>query len=228
MTVSSHLHLAWNASPDERERDEAPGAGTWAATVIAVEGGTVALDRNGGRAEASVALSCLVMPEPGDRVLVGRADGADWVLAVLRREGQGAVRLSSERDIAIVSTNGSVAVAAAQSVSLDAGERARVSTGALELHAVTARLVLDEVLHVGRVITAHVGKLRSIGELVETFAEHVLTRARRSSRFIEEADNLRSGEIDHRAEGTMQLQAKTAFITAETVVRVDADQIHMG
>ena len=91
-----------------------------------------------------------------------------------------------------------------------------------------ARFVLDELLQVGRRANWYVAKLRSVGEMVETFAEHVLTRAKRSSRFIEESDQLRAGDIDHRAEGTLQLHAETAFITADTVVRVDAEQIHMG
>ncbi len=230
MTASKHLHLAWNGSgaPEPAPGAQAGWAGLVAATVLTVGEDGIVLERDGQPLDARVALSCLVRPEPGDRVLSGEADGGVWVLAVLTRGEPGPLRLVSERDIAIVSTGGGVSLAAAGSVALDAGERARVSAATLELHAGTARLVLDEVLHVGRVVTAHVGKLRSIGELVETLAEHVLTRAKRSSRFIEEADQLRSGEIDHRAEGTLQLQAKSAFITGETVVRVDADQIHMG
>ena len=64
--------------------------------------------------------------------------------------------------------------------------------------------------------------------MIETFAEHMLSRSRRSSLFIEESDQIRAGDIDHRAEGTLQMRAQTMFMTADTVVRVDADQIHMG
>ena len=88
--------------------------------------------------------------------------------------------------------------------------------------------MLDELLQIGRRVSWYVSKIRSMGEMVETFADHVLTRAKRSSRFIEESDQMRAGDIDHRAEGTLQLHAEVAFITADTVVRVDADQIHMG
>ena len=87
---------------------------------------------------------------------------------------------------------------------------------------------MDEFLQVGRKIAWHVAKIRSVGEILETFADHVLTRAKRGSRYIEETDQLRAGDIDHRAEGTLQLNARTAFVTADKVVRMDADQIHMG
>ena len=109
-----------------------------------------------------------------------------------------------------------------------AGTRARIAAPEIDLHAGVARFVLDELLQVGRRVSWYVTKLRSMGEIVETFAEHVLTRAKRGSRFIEESDQMRAGAIDHRADGTLQLQAEAAFISADTVVRVDADQIHMG
>ena len=109
-----------------------------------------------------------------------------------------------------------------------AGTNVRAAAPEIDLHAGVARFVLDELIQVGRRVSWYVSKLRSISEIVETFADHVLTRAKRSSRFIAESDQMRAGDIDHRAEGTLQLQAEVAFITADTVVRVDADQIHMG
>ena len=129
---------------------------------------------------------------------------------------------------ASVSTRGDVSLVAAGCVSLEAGERARLAAPEIELHAGLARFVLDELLQVGRRANVYVGKLRHVGDMVEMVAEHVLTRVRRSSRFVEESDELRAGDVDHRAEHTMQMRAGTMLMTADTVVRVDAEQIHMG
>lgn len=224
MTADLHRRLAWSGALAMSNG----AAGAQAATVTEAGASGLILAFDGQEAEATTALSCLVRPETGDRVLVAAADGRLFVLAVLSRADAGPVTLASERDITIASTAGSVAIAAAESVSLDAGGRARVSAADLDLHAARARLVLDEVLHVGRAVTAHVARLRAVGDFFETLAEHVLTRAKRSSRFVEEADHLRSGEIDHRAAGTLQLAGKTTLISGETLVRVDAEQIHMG
>lgn len=224
MTADLHRRLAWNGAL----ASSAGAAGPFAAKVLAAEDGRVTLDLDGGSADAETALSCLVRPESGDRVLVAVADGKLYVLAVLARSHPGPLNLASERDIAIASTGGSVAIAAAEALSLDAGGRARVSAADLDLHAARGRFVIDEVLHVGRLVTAHVARLRAIGDFFETLAEHVLTRAKRSSRFVEEADQLRGGEIDHRATGTLQISGKTTLIAGETLVRVDAEQIHMG
>jgi hypothetical protein len=197
-------------------------------TLVSREARNAQVAFGGIVADARIAFGCVAQPEPSDRVLLATADDTLWIIAVLERATAAPLRLFAEGDIAVVSANGNVAVAAAHEVTLDAGARARVSAREIDLHAGIARLVLDEVLHVGRRITAHATKLRCVSDMIESIAEHVLTRARRSSRFIDETDHVRAEEIDHRATGTLQLRAKTAFVTADNVVRVDADQIHMG
>jgi hypothetical protein len=204
----------------------APRAGV--AVVLACDGCTATAERDGAVTAARVAFSCLVRPEPGDRVMVSGDGETVWIVAVLERVTDAPVRLFAEGNIAITSVTGSISLLAANDVNVDAGARVSVAASEIDMHAGIARFVLDELLQIGRRANLYVAKIRSVGEMVETFAEHVLTRAKRGTRFIEESDQLRAGDVDHRAEGTLQLSAKTAFVTADTVVRVDAEQIHMG
>jgi len=138
------------------------------------------------------------------------------------------MRLWAEGDVSIVSMGGDVSLTAAQSLNLDAAKRARLVAAEIDLHAGVARFVLDELLQVGRRASLLVGKIRHVSELIETFAEHVLMRVQRSTRFVEESDQIRAGDIDHRAESTLQMRAETMLMTADVVARLDADQIHMG
>jgi len=213
--------------------DECRDAPTWpagavSAGLIARDGREARIVRDGAVHAARIAFGCLIQPEPGDRVLTGMADGTVWIIAVLDRQSDAPPRLWTEGDLGIVSVHGDISLSAGRVVDIGAGAGIRVAAPEIELHAGVARFLLDELLQVGRRISWYVTKLRSVGEIVETFADHVLTRAKRGSRFIEESDQMRAGDIDHRAEGTLQLQAEAAFITADTIVRVDADQIHMG
>lgn len=224
-----------NASAEALSRAEtfgqASGPALWAArtgVLIARDGRNARIECDDTVIAARVAFSCLVQPEQGDRVLTSADGETVWIVAVLERPTDAPARLFAEGDIAIMSARGSISLFAAREVALDAGEQARVSAKQIDLHAGVARFVIDELQQIGRRANLYVAKIRSVGEMVETFAEHVLTRAKRSTRFIEESDQLRAGDVDHRAEGTLQLQAKTAFITADTVVRLDAEQIHMG
>jgi hypothetical protein len=169
-----------------------------------------------------------VQPEQGDRVLTADDGKTVWIVAVLDRPTDLPARILFEGDIAITSARGDLSLHATNEINVDAGSRARIAAQEIDPHAGVAHFVLDELLQVGRRVSLYVTMLRSVGELVETFADHVLTRARHGSRFIEGSDQIRAGDIDQRAEGNMQLQAGTQFITAETIVRVDAEQIHMG
>ena len=207
---------------------EHPSPADASGVVIARNGRNVHLAREGRISEARVGFGCIVQPEPGDHVLTHIVDGTSWVTSVLERSSETPMRLWAEGEVSIVSMGGDVSLMAAQSLNLDAGARARLAAAEIDLHAGTARFVLDELLQVGRRASLLVGKIRHVSELIETFAEHVLTRAQRSSRFVEESDQIRAGDIDHRAESTLQMRAETMLMTADVVVRVDADQIHMG
>ncbi len=198
------------------------------AVLITRDGQDVRIARDGCISEARVAFGCVVQPEVGDRVLTADADGTVWIISVLERCSDAPMRLWAEGDVSIVSMRGDVSLMTARTLNLDAGKRARVTAPEIDLHAGVARFVLDELVQVGRKASLLVAKVRYVGELVETFAEHVLTRAQRSSRFVEGSDQLRAGDVDHRAESTLQMRAETVFMTADKIVRVDADQIHMG
>ena len=198
------------------------------AILIARQGRDAQIACDGVVCPARIAFGCLIQPEPEDHVLTSLADGTIWITSVLERRSDVPQRLWADGDLGVVSANGAIALSAARTVDIDSGAKVRIAAPEIDLHAGVAHFVLDELLQVGRRVSWYVSRLRSMGDLVETFAEHVLTRAKRGSRFIEGSDQMRAGDIDHRAEGTLQLQAEAAFVTADTIVRVDADQIHMG
>jgi hypothetical protein len=45
---------------------------------------------------------------------------------------------------------------------------------------------------------------------------------------VAETDHVSAGQIDYEAESTLSLHSKYTLMTAEELVKVDADQIHMG
>jgi hypothetical protein len=196
------------------------------ATVLSCEARRAQILTREGPQEARVALSCLVQPAAGDIVLATQMEGAGWILAVLERPVASPLQVLIEGDLTVAAT-GHLRLAG-MDVGIDAAEAARLTASSIDVQAATSRSVIDEALHVGRKLTSHVAKLKLVSDLIETLADHVLQRARRSTRMIEETEHLRAGEIDLAATGTVHVQAKQAFISADTVVRIDAAQIHMG
>lgn len=73
-----------------------------------------------------------------------------------------------------------------------------------------------------------VGAVSLVAEAIESFVTRLLSRAKRSYRFVEETDQLRAGNIDQRATGHLNLRGETAVMHAGVLVKIDAAQIHMG
>ena len=176
---------------------------------------------------ACLALSCLVQPEPGDLALVARTKGGLFVLALLERAAAAPTRsaLGAEAEI---SAGGTLSLLGGGGITLTSPATVGITAATLDLRARRAHLLLDELVHVGQRVSAQVAKLRLTGDVLETVVDRLLTRAERCFRFITESDHLRAGTIDHRAEQTAQLRGRTVLISAETIVKVDAEQIHMG
>ncbi len=176
---------------------------------------------------ARIALSCLVQPEPGDLALLVRTKSGLFVLALLERATAAPTRLALGAE-AEIAAGGTLSLLGGAGITLASPTTVGITAATLDLRARRAHLLLDELVHVGQHVSARVAKLRLAGEVLETVVDRLLTRAERCFRFITEGDHLRADTIDHRAAHTAQLRGQTIIISAETVVKVDAEQIHMG
>jgi hypothetical protein len=178
--------------------------------------------------QARRALSCLIEPEPGDTVLVGGTAERPFVLAVLERRGDAPLRVVLPGDAEIHAAHGRLSLSGEEGLALTSPAKVEITAPEVSVIGRAARFVLNEVTHVGRSLTCHVSRLKVVGETLETMMQQVMARAKRSFRVVDETDLLRSGEIDHRAEGTLHLRGQNAIVTATTIAKVDAGQIHLG
>lgn len=188
------------------------GTASTTAEVLAPEGEGFALLLNARRAVARRAFSCLVEPAPGDLVLVAVADGERYILAVLERRGDAALRMPLAEGASITAAAGRIDIAGATvAVTADAAQLAATKLG----------------VSAGRT-DVRLGAVRLVAEAIESMAERVIGRFRRSYRFVEEGDHVRSRDIDHRASGHLHLRGDTAAVQAKALVKVQSGQIHLG
>lgn len=188
------------------------GAETLLAEVVLREGPVLTVARSGARIAARRAVSCLIEPEPGDLVLLGGPAAQPYVLAVLERPGAQPIRLAVAGDMEVASDGG----------------RLTLSAETLVMTARTGQVAVEDLALSGAKVAARFGRIGLVAEAIESLVTRLLTRARRSYRFVEETDHLRSQGIDHRASGHMHLRGETAVMHAAVLVKVDAAQIHMG
>jgi len=197
----------------QRRADTAATSGQYAATVIAdLGGGEFLVEAGGLPVRCRQAASCLLAPELNDLVLLVRLDGArHYVLSVLERH-------APERIARI-----------------ELGDKARLSAGELackaEQFALTssrAQLRIDELSYVGKEWQGVVGAVRHTGRWLHCVVDRLIQVARLSSRQVQEKDEVRAGQIEYVAEDCARLDARVSMLTARKLIKVDAEQVHVG
>ncbi len=183
-----------------------------------------------GEVCARRALSCLVQPEIGDRVLVAEAAPDEpFLIAVLERRGAAPLHLALPGETRI-----SVGQGAGLSLEIDGrlglGSSTRIETDAPELvlRADAVTLVCRRLQAVAREALASLRHTRLIANLVEATTERLHLCAERSQRTVKGLDQVRAGNLDVRAEQVLNLQGENILAGAKKLVKLDGEQIHVG
>lgn len=203
-------------------------SGTTGEVILSVGEGLVLVECGAVRMQARRAVSCLIEPEAGDSVLLGGEADRLFVLAVLERRGDAPLRIVLSGDTEIHAARGRLSLSGEEGLALSSAAKVEITAPEVSVIGRAARFVLNEVTHVGRSLTSHVSRLKVVGETLDTMMQQVMSRAKRCFRVVDETDLLRSGEIDYRSDGTLHLRGQNAIVTATTIAKVDAGQIHLG
>ena len=98
----------------------------------------------------------------------------------------------------------------------------------LDLSAGDGRVAVERFTCVGDRVEFDVDDARVRGLRLDLSLDRVSSRVNRAFRVVTEIDQLRAGQVDHSAETVMHLRAKNTVLTAEELVKVDGEQIHLG
>ncbi|MDQ0570334.1 hypothetical protein QFZ42_002168 [Variovorax paradoxus] len=175
------------------------------------------------------AASCLLVPAPGDTVMVaGPSDGALYVIAVVAQADKRQATLSVDGDLRLQSKRGAIAIRSAGTLDLHSDTAMATSAPEWKLTAERGQCNVSELDYRGAELRFSVLVTRFLGRACEVVLDrfHLLTRS--SFRVVEEAEHVRAGHIDIQASQTLRLHAKNTLVTSKELVKVDAEQIHMG
>ena len=197
-------------------------------TVVEVdEELTVSLGVEEHRAVA--AASCLLEPRAGDTVLVAQlADGRCYVTAVLERTAGAPTRLRLEGDTEVALSDGALSIDAPRGLRLTTRGALSLISGSLKAVADEGTLAFRRFGLVAQALEASAETMVFVAGAIETTAERVAEHARRAYRWIEDLEQIRAGRVDLRAERSVDLRGRDAFVTAERLVKMNGDQVHLG
>jgi hypothetical protein len=199
------------------------------ATVESAAGGALVVRVGDRPVKAQRAVSCLVEPAVGDRVLVALS-AESFVLAVLvkgEQRGPG-LTLSVEGDVTLRARGGKLAVVADEAVSLTSGAKVQLCAPELEVRAMKTSFFSASLSYVGRTIDGEIDRLKLAAHSVDRAIDRVSERIKRSFRTIEEIEQVRAKELDVDVEGNVTVHADSTLLSAEKLVKVDGEQIHLG
>lgn len=197
--------------------------------VVTQTGATLWVQTDAALYKARKAPSCLLEPMLGDKVLVVTdLEGGDYVLAVLERTENslssvifsGAAEIRTADGTLNLSGRDGVAIASPSLVSLHA---ARVDVTALQ-----GDVTIENLSLAGHAWRSCIDQVKTVGRTLDVLLERCHLRAARSYRVVEELDQVKAGQIDYQADTSLQLHAKYALVTADQLVKMDAEQIHLG
>jgi Protein of unknown function (DUF3540) len=193
------------------------------------DGGLFAVYVEGGEYRAKRAVSCLIEPEVGDTVaLLTTQSGACYVTAVLEREAGAAGRIVADGDLEIQLRAGHFSVAAQEGVNLLSSKGVAIVAGSLRVNAQEGNVVLERLSFLGAFARAEVEKIKVVAGSLDQVLDRFSQRVKRSFRKVEELDQVKAEHIDYAASSSMSLHAQNALVTAEELVKVDGEQIHVG
>ena len=178
---------------------------------------------------AQRAKSCLVEPARGDTILVARSEHHGcYALAVLASPDPAAgSTIAVDGDLTLRSKRGNVAIAG-QTVSVVAETKAQLHAPELLATTRKATLFTDALSYVGRTIDAQVERVRHVGQSLEQVIGRVSTKVKHSHREIEEVERVKANELHVRATSTLNMHGQNTLMTAEKLVKLDGEQIHVG
>lgn len=200
------------------------------ATVVSAEGSRFEVEVVGERAVARRALSCLVEPVVGDVVMAALpgADAEGWILAVLARPTPARVELLVDGDLSLRAREGRVTVASTTAIDLVTGGTVTLAGRAVEVTARETTLSAERVVAVAGDLRASVDTLTLDGDSATVRVDRAALHAESAYRTVTGMDTVRAGASDHRTEGMLRVHAGHAVVSADALVKMDADQVHIG
>ncbi|WP_437723517.1 DUF3540 domain-containing protein [Sorangium sp. So ce861] len=199
------------------------------ATVIAAGAGGLVVRASSGDYRSRRAASCLLAPAVGDLVLVAiLSSGGVYVLAVLDRKAGAPGAIAYDGDLRVELPAGRLELAAQEGVGVVSGKDVSVAAGEVAVKAARGSLLVQGMSIIGGLLSAEIDTVKVVAGALDSALDRLSQRVKRSYRFVEEVDQVKAEQIDYAAKKMMRLHAGNALMSADELVKLDGEQIHVG
>ena len=198
-------------------------------TVVAREGKTFDVETSSGLFRVKRAVSCIVAPEVEDRVLVvlSQLEGG-FILAVLERQPGVKTTLAFDADVDITTRDGTLGMVASQGITVASHKEINLLSSKIGMSSAEGDIRIGKLSVLGEACDISLKTVKFLARAFESVLDRLVSRSRRSYRFVEDMDQVKAGTIHHTADKALMLRGSFAQMTAKDDVHIDAERIHVG
>lgn len=195
-----------------------------------IDGKFVISDQYGRVAHAKRAISCLIEPRVGDRVLAVHMDADRYVLGVLERpEGcPQSSTVSFEGDVTVSLPNGKLDVTTKEGIRLLTPEDLIMSARQLGLSGESLAAAFQRFDLLGDQVEAHLRSVKFFSKKLKSRVETALQNFVTRHVNVDSLDAIDAGSIKQNAKELLTLRSAFTFIKSKKNVKIDGQQIFMG
>lgn len=184
---------------------------------------------DGARHPAQRAASCLLDPQPGDRVLVAHSSaGSAHITAVLEREGQSPARLGFEDGVEICAPEGGVGITARDEVRVRSTRKIEIGAPKLDLSAQVGQLMVENLSVAGKVARIGVEQAQLVARSADAVVDRVVESFKSRLCKVEWLDRLQAKVLQQDVDGIHAMSTGYTVLRARKDVKIDGEQIIVG
>ena len=197
-------------------------------TIVGILGRSLRVRAGSEELEARRAVSCVIEPLLGDRVLLSIHEADCHVLAILDRESEEPTRIVADGDLEIRAAAGTVTIASEEGVRVVSPGETTIASGSVHIAASEASLAVGTLTYVGEQVAAQIDRVKTVSRELESVADRWVQRLGRAYRFITESEQVRANYLEYSATAAVNVKAKATIVTGGELAKIDGSQIHLG
>lgn len=186
------------------------------------------IQSSSGTYKAKKAVSCLVCPEIGDKVLsVSLASGGSNILAILERKQSQTTHLKFEGDVDISSTQ-SIRMLASKRLDAFSAGKINLNSNELTIQSNLSSILFDKLSVTGGEAVHSINKVRVLAKYIETVSETSKLVVKNSFRLVSGLESVSAGEMIQRIKKRFTVQSKQVSMLAEDDAKLNGKRVHLG
>lgn len=183
---------------------------------------------NGQILIAPQASSCLIRPNPGDKVLVTNMDNCPYVLAVLEKQNVDSSTITFEGDLNMEIPDGEFNLNAQNNITLSTPKDLTIFAEKLGLTGEDLITAFQKINIYSTAVEGHLHQVKLMSQKVQSTVSTVVNHYSRRHTCVDGIDSIKASAIKQTAKHILSLKSKFTFIHATKNVKVDGQQILMG